>query len=254
MSFKKRIKVIAEAQAVIDQMQKTGLVTQAEVLRKLKGKKTLAGFTYVKSQNIFKKTNCSVDMNTLISDSYRNGYKITFVKGGKLFLNSHAYSKTTTRHVDSIRSLFRELGIKFDHEIELSLGNDNFTSYHQIRNLGSKLVKSLDKADLARTSETKSRYLKQADYYRSMLKIMQKYEHNAHDIKSALAYESTARADRKATLIATKEAKKLELQAKIDQTAEVVNMLNFRKNLAIKQVPLATGKRESITDSQAFGT
>ncbi len=104
---------------------------------------------YVKTKNMFKASNLTLDMNTLESRSY-NWYILSKVFNNTLVLNTYNYSPTTLRHVSKVRSVLFSRDIKY-FEIDAPRGLQDLSS--ALLNNQLEINKRIEKINKPRTQQ-----------------------------------------------------------------------------------------------------
>lgn len=156
----------------------------------------------VRSHEFSNSRNLHVDADTLEGRSYR-WYSISRVLKGTLYLNTYAYSSTTSGHVGTLRRLFRELGLKFETlEAPQGLQNLDVSMRYYQRVLAELIVKNKYARKPVSTK-----------YLESKIKVLRELgiKTGRNWLKPAL---ETAELKRRSKLDATKARKKHQLDLK----------------------------------------
>jgi hypothetical protein len=146
-----------------------------------KHRKFSLSLKYYKRLGIFKIHNLDFNPVTYSGHSY-NWYEITKRVKNVVLLNTYGYSMTTTKHVYKLKSLFNNLGIKYQ-EIDAPVGlqNLNLALEHHIDLLAQLLVKQ-------KYARIKKSYNNSIKYQKSRIALLEKlgYKSNVDALNTAI--------------------------------------------------------------------
>jgi len=127
-----------------------------EIFRKQLNNLNWSAIPYKKTKRIFKTSKCDFNPLTGLGHSY-DWYELTKVIKGKLVVNTYRYSRTTNKHIDRVKSLITDLGLKFI-EVQAPRGLqdlDNALAY-TIREYQEELLKVKHSRDKKATWKLKN--------------------------------------------------------------------------------------------------